>query len=380
MDADLLAKIAGNKKKALARKRQRESPETVQNNSKNSSKNTSPSKPQTPALTDAILALATEFTAFREQVSKRQKVDDQVSSQNHLPEKSTITNESTTLETTPVFRSRNKLSRIDRQNNANNGPSPTTKLSFNESNNLPSNLPSSSTREKFTKQTIEKNKTINPTQAALKNNETETENCSQAVFTSSFFENIDTSENEASINGDDLPSNITDSEMELSRLSSERSKASFNESKSSQFDFSEFEASQDENSRLEIPETEHPGLENSRLENPGLENPVPENLATENPEPENSTIIEEFSLAESNISITIEDSRLTENSRLANFSNDGIVTQVKKETNAKKEDYKKEEASSISSLSISPEQKLKIQRNKQLALQRRNSKNNNSKR
>ena len=227
-------------------------------------------------------------------------------------------------------------------------------------------------------QTIEKNKTINPTQAALKNNETETENSSQAVFTSSFFENIDTSENEASINGDDLPSNITDSEMELSRLSSERSKTDFNESKSSQFDFSEFEASQDESSRLEIPETEHPGLENSRLENPGLENPVPKNLATENPAPENSTIIEEFSLAESNISITIEDSRLTENSRLANFSNDGIITQVKKETNDKKEDYKKEEASSISSLSISPEQKLKIQRNKQLALQRRNSKNNNS--
>ena len=115
MDADLLAKIAENKKKALARKRQRESPETVQNSSKHSSKNNSPSKPQTPALTDAILALATEFTAFREQVSKRQKVDDEVSSQNHLPEKSTITNESSTLETTPIFRGRNKLSRLDRQ-------------------------------------------------------------------------------------------------------------------------------------------------------------------------------------------------------------------------------------------------------------------------
>ena len=206
-------------------------------------------------------------------------------------------------------------------------------------------------------QTIEKNKSINSHQAALKNNETETENCSQAVFTSSFFENIDTSENEASINGDDLPSNITDSEMELSRLSSEPSKASFNESKTSQFDFSEFGSSQNENPALEIPETEIP---------------APESIA-----PENSTIIEEFSLAES--SIIVEDSRLTETSTLANFSNDRIITQVKKDANDKKEDFKKEEVSSISSLSISPEQKLKIQRNKQLALQRRNSKNNNSK-
>ena len=221
-------------------------------------------------------------------------------------------------------------------------------------------------------QTIEKNKYINSHQAALKNNETETENCSQAVFTSSFFENIDTSENEASINGDDLPSNITDSEMELSRLSSEPSKSSFNESKTSQFDFSEFGSSQNENPALEIPETEIP-----ETETPETEIPAQESIA-----PENSTIIEEFSLAES--SIIVEDSRLTETSTLANFSNDRIITQVKKDTNdkkedCKKEDCKKEEVSSISSLSISPEQKLKIQRNKQLALQRRNSKNNNSK-
>ena len=48
MDAELLAKIAENKKRALDRKRLRESPEK--------NKDDCPVKPTTPALTDAICA------------------------------------------------------------------------------------------------------------------------------------------------------------------------------------------------------------------------------------------------------------------------------------------------------------------------------------
>jgi len=93
----------------------------------------------------------------------------------------------------------------------------------------------------------EKNKPTKPVgQAGHKTQET-TENISQeGVYTTSFFENIDSSENEdALINADDLPSNMTDSELEISQLSS-RSNSSSNKERAS-FDLSEFELSQAEN-------------------------------------------------------------------------------------------------------------------------------------
>ena len=137
MDADLLAKIAENKKKALARKRQRESPETPSskdNNNKPASVNNSPIKPTTPALTDAIYALATEFTAFREQVNKRQKLedDDKIENIEHK--------ETQSFEITPNFK--NKTSKSTRLKSRNDNSSKNSgKLSFTNSQTLP--LPSS---------------------------------------------------------------------------------------------------------------------------------------------------------------------------------------------------------------------------------------------
>ena len=137
------------------------------------------------------------------------------------------------------------------------------------------------------------------------------------IYTSSFLKNIDTSEDEgdrASINADDLPSNMSGSEIEIniSRLSS----------KSNSFEI-------DEN-----------------------------DLISQNDDtPINSTDSIEMNTQ-------LEAVKICKN---------------EPEIKIKKEEQQAESVAATTASSLSPEQQLKIQRNKQLALQRRKNKNNATK-
>ena len=138
------------------------------------------------------------------------------------------------------------------------------------------------------------------------------------IYTSSFLKNIDTSEDEgdrASINADDLPSNMSGSEIEIniSRLSS----------KSNSFEI-------DEN-----------------------------DLISQNDDtPINSTDSIEMNTQLEAVKICKNEPEI----------------KIKKE-----EQQQAESVAATTASSLSPEQQLKIQRNKQLALQRRKNKNNATK-
>lgn len=291
MDAELLAKIAENKKRALDRKRLRESPEK--------NKDDCPVKPTTPALTDAICALAAEFTAFREQVSKKQRLDDDINE---------VTN-GKTMETTPILKtSRKKSSRLDKsksgekttQNSSqkliqNERDRESRQLSFINSQEIPTSKPK-----------------ILPERASEDGSEIN----SQDDFTPSFLENIDTM---SSIDGDDLPSNISDSDAE--KVSSEKL-GSENSQKSKENSFE-----LDEN--LEIEET----------------------------------LVLEDSFE--NIELTTTKDILKESDSLGAI-NDKVEEKIKQEIASSTSSIE-----TSSKISLSPLQRLRIIQNKKLALERR---------